>query len=101
MLIFSSSRALCEEGRPGKYYHHTYFCRKAALLCSSLKGMSAGVITGTWFQLYLWDGNAFARPMVLQMSTCSGDHLTSRGPSACLPLNVLKKNRISSVPPAI
>ena len=38
---------LCEAARPGMYYHHTYFCRKAALLCSGLKGLGAGEITGT------------------------------------------------------
>ena len=28
-------------------YYHIYFCRKVALLCSGLKGVSAGEITST------------------------------------------------------
>ena len=35
--LISYSRALCEGARPGKYYHHTYFCR-TPLLCSGLMG---------------------------------------------------------------
>ena len=93
--MYCSSRALCEGARLGKYYHRTYFCRKAALLCSGVKVLGAGVITGI-LQLCLWDGNAFARPLVLQMSIGSGDHLTSGGPSDCLPSNDIKKSLIST-----
>lgn len=50
-LYFVSSRAnTCERVRPGKYNHYTYFFCQAevlVLLCSGLKGMGAGDITGT------------------------------------------------------
>ena len=51
------------------------------------------------FQLYLWDGNAFVRPLILQMEIGRGDHLTSGGLSACLPSENVKKNLRYASPP--
>ena len=48
--FFRCSLAVVElfvRGSSGMYYNHTYFCRKAALLCSGLKGFGTGEITGT------------------------------------------------------
>ena len=33
-IYIGNSKPLCEGTRPEKYYHHTLFFRKAALLCS-------------------------------------------------------------------
>ena len=46
LTVIYSSTARCDKVRPGKYYHyHTNFSCKASLLCSSLKGMGAEVIS--------------------------------------------------------
>ena len=73
-----------------RYYHHTYFWRKVALLCSGLKGMGAGVITSK-SDISTLSNNTLERPLVLQKSIGSGDHFTSGGPSACLRSNDVKK----------
>ena len=67
-------RGVCEGACPGKYYHHTYFCRKAAMLCSGLKGLGVGVmrhfnfVSGMAMHLYCSIGRLVCHQIILKKS---------------------------------
>ena len=80
---FSSTRALCERARPGKYYLPPYlFLPQSCAAVFRFEGYRCRCNYRDMRHFNFASG--MARPLVLQMSIGSGNHLTSGGPLVCL-----------------